>query len=408
MSWKTLALAALFSFSVPAWADSYTMQPTRESTRTSDGLTLAFKHFPNPGAVPVLLVHGLAQNDRCWDPALPQYSLARFLHSRGFDVWVGNMRAAGTPGFRSDTPPGPHHWTVDDYSTYDYPALVAKVEATTGHTPFIVTHSLGTWALEGYLAGAHYTRNMDLRPDRSQGAARRAKIPGIITISGVYNVWWSKHLDDAVSDPIRNIDDYYHSDYELELLARVKPLYRVVPFVPALPLGWINSVLNLPFASLPVIGPILGGEMQKLYVDFQDSVARTPVFSMFYYEPNIDADLVRLHARDGLEDLGPRLLEQLGNAYNDHLTQSYYHLERPEGAYAYGTVLSSLDVPMLVIAGNRDRMANISMNYEDGFEKIHSSDKRFLAVDAGHLDILVGHNAPADVFAPVAEWLRAH
>lgn len=60
----------------PANHDSVVITPVRENAMSHDGIRLALKHFPRPGAQPVLLIHGLAQNDRGWDSPIARYSFA--------------------------------------------------------------------------------------------------------------------------------------------------------------------------------------------------------------------------------------------------------------------------------------------------------------------------------------------
>jgi pimeloyl-ACP methyl ester carboxylesterase len=387
----------------PANSVSVSIDPVRETAQSRDGLRLALKHFPRPGAQPLLLIHGLAQNDRGWDSKVKRYSMARFLHAQGFDVWVGNMRGSGTPGFRSEMPEGPHHWTIDDYAIDDVPGLVNEVIQATGQKPFVIVHSLGAWATEGYLAGLNYDPAGRVEPRALEALSHQSGIRGLVTLAGVYNLRWEHPVSEAAINPIRNLVDYYHSNYELELLAGVKPLYHIIPNLPALPLGWIGSVLNLPFDKIPFVG----GELEKLYLGFQSDVIGTPVLNMFYYAPQCDREMVRLHAQDGLEDLGPHVIEQLANAINDRRTSSYYHMNRPASAYDYGSVRRHLDVPTLIIAGGRDRLASAYEIYEDGYLQTQARDKQFVRVEEyGHLDIVTGIHAPTEVWTPVVKWVR--
>jgi pimeloyl-ACP methyl ester carboxylesterase len=367
----------------PANLASLTIEPVRATAISYDGLKLALKHYPRPGAQPVLLIHGLSQ---------------------GFDVWIGNMRNAGTPGFRSETPDGPHHWTVEDYSINDIPSLIDRVRNDTGQAPFLIAHSLGAWALEGYLAGLKYDPSGRVVAQSRIGFSRQNRIRGLITIAGVYNLQWDHPLEEASRNPLLSADDFYHSNYELELLAAMKPLYRVVPNLPALPLSWINSILSLPVDRIPFIGD----RLKSLYQNLQLNLISTPLLSMFYYFPNSDSEMVRQHAIDGLEDLGPHLVEQLANAVNDKRTTTYYHVDRPQDAYDYGTVRKHLELPLLFVAGGRDRLASDLEIYQDGYVASEARDKQFLhAHDFGHLDILCGIHAPKEVMTPVAEWMHA-
>jgi pimeloyl-ACP methyl ester carboxylesterase len=388
----------------PANQTSLNLEPVRQDARSRDGLRLALKHFPRPGAQPLLLLHGLAQNDRGWDPAVRRYSFARYLHAQGFDVWAGNLRGSGTPGFRSEMPEGPHHWTIDDYAINDIPGLIDAVTQATGQKPFVIGHSLAAWAMDGYLAGLTYDKEGRAVPSMHRSLAQQDGIRGLVTIAGVYNLRWERPLLDAASNPIRSAVDFYHSNYELEMIARFKPIYRIVPNLARLPLGWIGDALSLPLDRIPFVGD----RLSRLYRGVQSDIIGTPVLSMFYYAPGSDREMVRQHALDGLEDLGPRVLEQLGNAINDERTSSHYHLKRPRHAYDYSAVRERAEVPTLMIAGGRDRLASAYQVYEDGYLKTRAADKRFIHVEKfGHLDIVTGTHAPSAVMEPVVQWLRA-
>jgi pimeloyl-ACP methyl ester carboxylesterase len=390
----------------PSSRESLEIEAERETAVSKDGLDLALKHYRRKGAVPVLLIHGLAQNDRIWDAKIEQYSFARFLHAQGFDVWMGNLRAAGTPGFRSDTPRGAHHWTIDDYAVNDIPALVERVRKLTGQAPFVAGHSLAAWALEGYLAGLDLDANNKLFASDKLGRSREKQVRGIITIAGVYALRWEHPLEQARSNPIRSVTDYYHSNYELQLMAETKLFFQVVPLLYGLPLSWINPIVNVPVSRIPIIGSML----EKLYINFQYGLVRSPLFTTFYYEPNVDQEMVRQHVSDGMEDLGPHLVEQLGNAINDHRTSSYYHMKWDEEPYQYSSVRDrGIDVPLLFVGGGRDRLASALEIYEDGYLKTKARDKEYVFAELfGHMDILDGIHAARDVMTPVAAWMQKH
>lgn len=417
-------------FEDPAFQDSLKMEPLREtaisreshttgSSRPADApLLLGMKRYARPGAQPVLLIHGLAQNDLCFDPVMPKFSFARYLHAQGFDVWVANMRGVGSPGFRSEAPEGPRHWTVDDLAIYDVPALVGRVVEATRQKPFIVGHSMGAWALEGYFSGLVYDSEGRARPISRLARQRKAGIRGAITIAGVYGLWWRKSVKSMINDPIRSEEDFYHSNYELELLFRGRTFYHVIPRLPGLPLDWVRKFQDLPIAKIPFIGD----ELASAYESAQEYIAGTPILNMFYYPPNADAELIRRHGQHGLEDLGPRLVEQIANAHRENETTSYFHLNRPKDAFSYRQARQQIDLPMLFVAGGRDRLANISMVYQNGYVETgatqlasegtsasgKSLDKQFLGVEKfGHLDILSGKAAPREVMQPVVNWMRA-
>lgn len=83
-----------------------------------------------PQPVPVLLVHGLAANQRGFELD-ERNSLARFLAARGYDCFVPALRGAGPSqykGFR----PGKWNIVFEDYVEKDVPAFLDLVRAQTG------------------------------------------------------------------------------------------------------------------------------------------------------------------------------------------------------------------------------------------------------------------------------------
>jgi predicted alpha/beta hydrolase len=102
---------------------------------TADGWRLALSHYPPPGALhtrlPVLLCHGLGANRFSFDLGRDP-SLALYLASAGFEVWVLELRGHGRsdrPGWFSSRRFG---WSFDDYLYGDFPAAIEKVQELTG------------------------------------------------------------------------------------------------------------------------------------------------------------------------------------------------------------------------------------------------------------------------------------
>ncbi len=389
------ALALGFSAFALATETPSVPMPLAETARTSDGLTLRYKRYPRPGGQPVLLIHGLAQNDRGWDSPIARHSFARTLSRQGYDVWIGNLRGAGTPQYRSDEPTGgpSHAWTIEDHAIEDAPALIDQVRVRTGRRPFIIAHSMAAWVMEGYLAGLEWkargSREVSSNPDL--GVWREAGIAGLVTIAGVYGMRWPKRLSSALRDPIRSERDFYDSNYELEALVKATPIEPILRRMEVVRVGWIRDVLYWPLDRVPVIGSILN----HVYGELQMQLARLPIFSIFYYPPSADAETVRQHLRDGLEDMGAPLLFQFAEVIRS-------------GSTGYGGVRPRIGLPILFVAGDHDRLAHHRTIYEEGFLKTASHDKQYLEARAfGHLDILNGREAPEKVFAPVIEWIRA-
>jgi pimeloyl-ACP methyl ester carboxylesterase len=155
--------------------------------QTADGWTVVAHRFkpagpPRPGAMPVILCHGLSYNALFWNLD-PSCSLAQYLASRGFDVWAVDLRGCGlsqkwvwkldsaptmvvggvvrrvtrnkvAPTGYATVEPRYANWTLDDHVAYDVPAFVHLVRRATGAPQVAwVGHSMG-----GIVALCHLSR----------------------------------------------------------------------------------------------------------------------------------------------------------------------------------------------------------------------------------------------------------
>uniref|UniRef100_A0A6P4ESW5 Lipase 3 n=1 Tax=Drosophila rhopaloa TaxID=1041015 RepID=A0A6P4ESW5_DRORH len=66
-------------------AENYTVQ-------TEDGYILGMVRIARPGAIPVLMVHGLLDSSATWVMMGPTKSLGYLLYEQGYDVWMTNVR----------------------------------------------------------------------------------------------------------------------------------------------------------------------------------------------------------------------------------------------------------------------------------------------------------------------------
>ncbi|MEC7239908.1 MAG: alpha/beta hydrolase [Myxococcota bacterium] len=112
------------------------------SVQTQDKATISLSHRPGEGP-PVLVVHGISSNHRCWDLEGGP-SLAAALHASGFDPWLLDLRGHGLAEFSADGQRQRRGGSVDDYGQYDVPAAVAFIQKKTGFDKVhYVGHSMG-------------------------------------------------------------------------------------------------------------------------------------------------------------------------------------------------------------------------------------------------------------------------
>jgi len=107
-----------------------------------DGVPLALYHAPPATprpAPPLLLVHGTFSN-RTFFLGDRERGMGWYLASRGWDVWVAELRGHGRSGAAAHG----RNWLFEDWIRADAPALVDAVREATGHDRLIwVGHSAG-------------------------------------------------------------------------------------------------------------------------------------------------------------------------------------------------------------------------------------------------------------------------
>jgi len=234
---------------------------------------------------------------------------------------------------------------VDDYVTRDLPAAIGEVRRLSGGRPvYLVGHSLG--GLVAYACAPLL-----------EGA-----IAGIVSIGSPY-----------------------HFTRGSPILGALSVVARGVRFAP------------LPGASLREV-PVTIKPIGALMRTFR-RVAESPLYPMLrgWHAGAVEADVLEEHLRLAFDRAGlgetMNLFEwaderRFGGASNDYV-------ERFE----------SMNLPLLVVAGTHDDLAPPE-GVRPAFARSHSGDKTYRALPLGHIDLLVGRDAPKSTWPLVTEWLH--
>jgi len=316
---------------------------------TSDGWRIALSRYLARGAprrFPVVLCHGLSSNRLTWDLA-PEVSLARRLALRGFDVFCLELRGHGLsdrPGWFNGKSFG---WTLADYLEKDVPAALELVRQDTGAAQaHFVGHSMG-----GIILLSRLSR------DGEAGIRSGTTIGSSLDYS--YSKSWFK---------------------------AVLPFKWAGSLVPALPFG-LFAKLAAPFAPLGLGSPL----------------------AKFNFEPsNIDGRTCRTFMQEGVHDVSTGVLLQLATAFDPGGLKS-------ASGTPYLPGLARVSAPVLFIAADRDRQCPPDAARAT-YEACGSKGKRFVlfGTDAnggrpyGHVDLVVGRHAPAEVHPVIEDWLLEH
>jgi len=376
------AIAAVFAV-MSVGCGPMRMRPVEPRTQfasavieTDDGWYLAAERTRMEGRRPdrplpvVLLVAGGNCNTTIYDCDLN--SLTKYLGERGFDCWAVNLRGAGNSlrpgasitstmqlanvaGVRTfipqvDVSALQCDWTMDDYIERDIPAAVDTVLELTGRKKLqIIGFGLAGMASLAYL----------------EGEGTSDKVASLVTIASAM----------TVPKPAS------------ALLAGLAAHPEYADFARAL------SATELPEEFTGILGR---------------KVAAPPEM-LFFARENVSPSALARFLYRGTVGLSPGVLRQ----FRSFLVEGCF--TSADGKRNYTEQLERIETPLLAIAGNADNLA-LPEGVRHVYQHVSSEQKRFkvfgLAFDAqsdyGHLDLLLGRQAPNDVYPVIRKWLKEH
>jgi pimeloyl-ACP methyl ester carboxylesterase len=177
-------------FFIPRYPDEIHFAQT-----TDDWRIAVIRYRPEAGVEPkdpVLLVHGIAANRYNFD-LNDDVSLARYLASRGHDVWMVELRGRGfstRPRLFSGLS---YDWSFDEYAECDLPAAVDAVLRATGAPRLhLVGFSTGALACYAYLTGPQRAAAVSSLVSMA-GPATFKRAGGYVSGRMMRNLRWMRH-----------------------------------------------------------------------------------------------------------------------------------------------------------------------------------------------------------------------
>jgi len=333
------------------WSWFYSAETTQDETyyiRTNDGWRLAVhRYLPenSPKGLPVVLCHGMSANRYSFDlKGAP--ALARYLRTRGWDVWIPELRGSGMsqrPGLGySDVP---YSWEFDDHLHEDLPAIMQCVLARTG-APSLhwVGHSMGGMLILAELA-----------------ARENSPVASAV----------------AMGSPVEFSET---KTKEVGMLLQLKPLIK---FIPVSPLGFLSRLVT------PLVPQLASG---------------------FFHPPNVQPETARKMAALGVELLPSSRIwlnfagfEETGKFARPDGDPYVANLSLSKAPILFiGGAVDALAPPESVIPASGDKEPA-------GERKSLILGKASGCVeDYGHVDLVVGRRAESEVFPLIHQWLTDH
>ncbi|HVJ90035.1 MAG TPA: alpha/beta fold hydrolase [Labilithrix sp.] len=233
---------------------------------------------------------------------------------------------------------------IDDYVSEDLPIAVDEILSHTGgRPPFVVGHSLG--GLVSYAAAP-----------RLSGA-----VAGVASIGSPYH--------------------FARGSLSLKAIAT---------FVDAL------RRIGVPSVGLPVPLRPVGALIRTLR-----SVAESPFYPLplrGWHAGALEPHVLDQHLRLAFDRAGVHELRNMC----EWATQKRFG----GPSYDYVERFEAMDLPLLVIAGINDDLAPPA-SVRPAFVRSRSLDKTYRSIPLGHIDLLVGRDAPLSTWPLVSSWIEA-
>lgn len=292
----------------------------------------------------VLLIHGYGQNRYVWH--LPLRSVSNYLARLGYDVFNLDLRGHGRSGhLGAKRPLGP-----EDYVREDVPTALEEIQRLTGGRPvFLVGHSLG--GLVSYAVAP-----------RASGA-----IAGVASIGSPYHFCRGARSLAAIGGLVGGL---------LE-----KQVVKIEH----------DAAMELRFV----------GELVRSFKTFVDSPLY-PLPVRGYAPENIESDVLSQHMSLAMDMGSIRVMRLMFKWAKERESRP----NLPGGIEGFGEAFEAMrDLRLLVVAGSRDDMAP-PPGVRSAFDRSSAIDKTYRCVPAGHVDLLVGRDAPRTTWPILEAWLN--
>ena len=317
------------------------IETTELRARTCDGLSLAVTRVRDASRASrgaVMMQHGLASNGGAF--LVPQQSFAAYVAGLGYDCYVTELRGAGKSE-RAKEEVG-----FDAYVERDLPALFDAVLACSGHEKLaFIGHSMG-----GILGLSYGIEHSD------------APFSGVLAVCSSL--------------------DYRAGKNAYQRLNRIKPLARLLPFLPFRALARANALVA-------GVGPVF------------------PPEGMNFWRSNVERDVLRHVLATGFERIPIRLLHDLSRTFDEA------GFSRGTGSILYHQRACSYAFPTLLVAGSRDVQCPpeaVAATFElltgcEGKEVFTLGTAHGHADEYGHFDPFVGKRAPQEAWPVMTAFI---
>ncbi len=270
-------------------------------------------------------------------------SFSAYLAAAGYDVFNVDLRGRG----RSRRFGARRDSGIDDYIREDVPAAIETALRLSGQDQiFLIGHSLGGVVSYGVA-----------------GSSMSEKVAGIVTIGSPYR-FGKGSVALRIAGPMlasARFTGIFDADPPVNVRRIGRHLLRFLPL-------WDSRLTPLP------VRPWLPGSIER------DILRENVAASFEHSRVGIALNIISLGEGDALKSR--------------------------DGLVDYGLAFELLDRPLLVISGTHDSLVPPA-SARPAYERSRASDKTYREFPMGHIDLVIGRDAPSSVWRLIRSWLDA-
>jgi len=273
---------------------------------------------------------------------LPSRSLVNHLARAGFDVFNVDLRGRGRSGHLGARRPR----SVGEFILEDVPAALDEIRQVSGDRPvFLVGHSLG--GVVSYCVSVE----------------QRSRIAGVISLGSPYHFTVGSRWLAGLTSAFMALDD------RVKLPNFVVPARAYGRFVRT-----ARRVVESPFYPVPFRG---------------------------FHRGAIEPEVLEQHMGLAMDRGSIATMRAMFSWAREIRARK----QEDDGLFGYAARFEALDIPLLVVAGSYDDLAPPA-SVRPAYDRSRSSDRSYRELPFGHVDMLIGREAPQLTWPLLESWLK--
>ena len=332
--------------------------------------------YPLAGAPVMLMIHGYSGNCNNWR------EMALYARTRGFEVWVPNLRGHGKGSQRSEVNPhSSSDYGFESIIHFDMSNIVEEAVRQSGRKVSLVAHSMGGMCVKAYLGGAYMDSYGKISFSSERAELRcQTQVNNAILIGSPFRFghfpsflkWFTKLLPD--------------------LSTQLQFMITAPSSKPQATGSLTNSETNTDAKNPSGLALITGAIRTlhtRLLTELGTQITERDFIKGLINSDNFDANLQELRSMltNGVSKVHRDLIRDV------NLWAASGRIETRSGANL--SIVHSIKVPLLFVAGDLDRLA-VNEDVTEESQLYNSAGIKnwlILMKNTSHVDLISGNRA---------------